>query len=229
MSTLLIALALSVPVILDPAPPPESPQGPGASQEVDQKSKKPYKVGSKVEGEIVLEDLAGKKVSLFETTFTEGEGKLVTMVFWSLRDPRSHKYRKRLEAYQKQYLEKGVNLYLVVSSYDEIFSIRRDPLEDFRKFVKKEKFTLPILIDHGNKIADDFKALTSNHAFVIDRKHYLRYQGGIDDDADQKRKDKENVRQWLRDATDSLLAGKTPKDTISRPVGRKIKRAPKKK
>ena len=227
MSILLTALALSAPVAFEPAPPSRSSQDPGASQEAEKESKKPYKVGSKIDEEIVLVDLEGKEISLFESTFTEDEGNLVTIVFWSLRDPRSHAYRKRLEAYQKQYLEKGVKLYLVVSSYDEIFSIRRDPLEDFRKFVEKEKFTLPILIDHGNKIADDLKALTSNHAFVIDRKRYLRYTGGIDDDPDLKRK--ENVCHWLRDATDSLLAGKTPKDTISRPVGRKIKRAPKKK
>jgi len=153
---------------------------------------------------------------------------MIALVFWSLRDPQCHRYRKRLEAYATKFAAKGVRLYLVASSYDEIYSGHGDALEKFRKFVEKEKFTLPILIDHGNKVADDFNALTACHAFLIDRQRYLRYIGGIDDDPKELRKDKSTVRQFLVEATDALLTGKKIKDPLSRPNGRKIKRAPKK-
>ena len=215
-------------VLLPPALAPPAPATPQEQQEQQEKKPaKPYKVASRVQGEIVLQDLAGKEVRIFEQSYGDEEGKLVVLVFWSLRDPMSHMYRKRLEAFDAKFAEKVVRLYLVASSYDEIFSGHGDALEKFRKFVEKEKFALPILVDHGNKIADDFGALTSCHAFVIDRQRYVRYIGAIDDDPKEKKKP-DAVRHLLRDATDALLTGKKIKDPISRPAGRKIKRAPKK-
>ncbi|MEW6073775.1 MAG: redoxin domain-containing protein [Planctomycetota bacterium] len=187
---------------------------------------KPYKITFRVQGELVLEDLQGQKVSLFEEAFTKSEeGKVVAIVFWSLHDPQCQAYRARLEQYAKDFPAPGVRLFLVASSYDEIFSPLGDPLEKFREFVTKEKFALPLLIDRGNRIADDFGALTANHAFLVDRQRYVRYIGGIDDDPRGERP--ETVRPWLRRATEALLAGQKIADPLTRPVGRKIKRAPK--
>ena len=192
----------------------------------DGEPKKPYQVGTRITEEIVLEDLEGKPHSLFESSFLDEEGELLTLVFWSLRDPQCQAYRKQYEEYEKEFAAKGVTLYFVASSYDEIFSGHTDPIEKFREFVKKEKFTLPILIDRDNRIADDFGALTANHAFVIDRRRHLRYAGGIDDDP--KNKHPKSVQYFLKLATETLLTGQQPKDSITRPTGRKIKRAPKK-
>ena len=77
----LLSLALLPPVL---AAPPEQ-----VAQE-QKKPEKPYKVASRVQGEIVLEDLAGKEISLFEQVYEDEEGKLIALVFWSLRDPVSH-------------------------------------------------------------------------------------------------------------------------------------------
>lgn len=186
----------------------------------DVEKEKPYHVGSRILDEIVLKTLDGREVRLFE----DHPKTTIALVFWSLRDPRSHAYRKRLEAYAKEFEARGVKLYLIASSYDEIFSPKGDPLKKFRDFVKKEKFTLPILVDHGNRIADDFGALCANHAHLLDAQRYVRYQGGIDNDPDLKKG--EDVAAWLKDATAEVLAGKIPANTNTRPHGRKLKRAP---
>ncbi|MCZ6597908.1 MAG: redoxin domain-containing protein [Planctomycetota bacterium] len=183
--------------------------------------KKPYKVGWKIEDEIVLPDLTGTQHDLFGNY----DDKVIVLVWWAMRDPAAQKYQERLQGLRKEFAAKDVLFFLVDSSHDELVAGIGDPLKKLRKFKKDEKIPFTILIDRENKIADDFGALTSNHAFVIGLDRIIYYSGGIDDDPKAVRGNKR--KNWLRDAIVAVRDGKRPKDMITRPHGRKIKRAPK--
>jgi hypothetical protein len=182
---------------------------------------KPYKIGSRIEEEIVLVDLEGKPRRLLEETDRDED--LIVLVFWTLRDPLAHAYEERLTKLRDDFAPQGVKLFLVDSNHDELVSPASDPLEKIRAYVKETKLDLPILLDHGNRVADDFGALTSNHAFVIDRARWLRYSGGIDDDPKEELPER---KPWLRLGIEAALQGENAKDCITRPIGRRIHRAP---
>ncbi len=186
---------------------------------------KPYKVGTRLTDEIVLPDLAGKEHKLFE----ENPERVIVLVFWSFQDPVSRAYVKELTGIQRARKER-LALYLVDSNHDELVAGTGDPLDKVRRYFEQEKIELPLLVDRDNRVADDFAAISNNHAFALDANRTLRYQGGIDDDPRGERREKEGpVQDWLRTAVDTLLRGeKLPaSETWTRPSGRPIKRAPK--
>jgi hypothetical protein len=97
-----------------------------------------------------------------------------------------------------------------------------------RAAVQKAGVTLPILIDHGNLLADDFEAKSNSEAFLVDPNHVLRYHGGIDDDPRGERRKKEQpVQERLGLALDTVLKGEVPEFNWTIPSGRALKRAPK--
>ena len=209
----LSTLALALAVVLTPVP--RDAQG----QEEPPEKNKPYKVGYRIRDHIELPGLDGKLVNLFEAN----EERVIVLVFWSLRDPQCRRSEEKLKELQERYAARVV-FYLVDSNHDEIVSGIGDPLEKIRRFKKESKLPFEILIDAGNKVADDFKVLTANHAFVIDAKRYLRYKGGIDNDPKGVLKDKKIA--WLQPGIDAALGGKNAENALTRPVGRKLRRKP---
>lgn len=213
---LLAALATAL-LVASPAP-----QGQQAPQGQEKPPEKPYKVGWPIRDELVLQDLAREEHLLFD----EHEGEVLVLVFWSLKDPASRVYEKRLSALQAELAEEDVTVLLVESNHDELVHPTLDPLQRIRDFVEEAELELPILLDPENRLADDFEALCANHAFVIDARRYLRYSGAIDDDPKGERKP-EDVTTWLADALAAVLEGKLPEVPLTRPKGRRIQKAPK--
>ncbi|NOT31289.1 MAG: redoxin domain-containing protein [Planctomycetes bacterium] len=198
------------------APPAQTP---GASAGLNTK---PYTLDALVFEEPKLPDLAGQARALF----TENEGKALLLVFWSRKDPVSRYYLKALTELQRTRAEK-LTVVLVNSNYNELVS-GGDPLAKMRETIAADKVTLPVLLDHGNKLADDFRATANAQVFLIDANRFLRYHGGIDDDPDGERSKKKLPRNaWLEVALDQVLAGERPKENWTRPAGLPIKRAPK--
>ncbi len=182
--------------------------------------KKPFGIGDKVKPELVLETLDGKSLNLVEAC----EDELVVLVFWSLRDPLARTYEKRLTKLQKDFEKQPVRFFLVDSNYDELFSPTIDTLARLKEFVEKQKLELEILLDHDNIWADRFGALSSNHAFVLDPRHFVRFNGAIDDDPKGTRTER---REWLKQAIEAVLARSDAPHPIARPIkGRPIQRKP---
>jgi len=182
---------------------------------------KPYKFNQRVEEEPNLPDLEGKNHPLY----AESKDQALLFVFWSYKDPVSRFYAPQLAEIERKRAGK-LKVVLVNSNYDELVTAG-DPLAKLKKVVAAEKVTLPLLLDHENRLADDFGATANGQCFLLDANHYLRYHGGIDDDPDGKRrKEGIEVRTWLENALDEVLAGKPPTENWTRPSGRPIKRAP---
>ena len=67
-----------------------------------------------------------------------------------------------------------------------------------------------ILIDAQHVVADQYKAMTTPHVFVLDREGVLRYRGAVDDVTFRRR---EASQSFLRDAVEALLKGEIPERT----------------
>jgi peroxiredoxin len=64
-----------------------------------------------------------------------------------------------------------------------------------------------ILIDEQHVVADIYEAITTPHAFVLDRGGILRYRGAVDDVTFRRR---EATQFFLQEAVESLLNGRVP-------------------
>jgi hypothetical protein len=186
---------------------------------------KPYRVGTRVTEEVRLPGLDGKEHVLFAAD----ETRALVLVFWSFQDPVSRAYLELLEELQARHAER-LRLVLIDSNHDELTAGAADPLDKIRRHFEQEKIALPLLLDRGNKLADDFGAIANGHAFLLDGNRILRYQGGIDDDPrGEKRKLAQPVQSWLAEGIELVLRGEKIErsETWTRPAGRPIKRAPK--
>lgn len=64
-----------------------------------------------------------------------------------------------------------------------------------------------LLIDSENLVADRYEALTTPHAYLIDREGILRYRGAVDNITFRRR---EATLFFLQDAVECLLQGRLP-------------------
>jgi len=200
------------------AAPQQKPPAPAVPVEVT----KPYKLNLRTEEELTLPDLDGKPRALYAAHPNQP----LVLVFWGYKDPVSLHYAPKLAELAKTYAGQA-GFYLVDSNHDELVS-GGDALGKLREVLAREKVTLPVLIDHDSKLADDFGATANGQVYLIDGNKFLRYHGGIDDDPRGERaKEKIEVRPWLENALKQVLAGERPKENWTRPSGRPIKRPPK--
>jgi hypothetical protein len=81
---------------------------------------------------------------------------------------------------------------------------------------------MPYLHDETQEVARAYGALTTPDVFVLDSGRALRYRGAPDADY---RDDSQNAG-WLREALDSLLAGKEIARSETEPVGCSVKWRP---
>lgn len=186
-----------------------------------QRPTKPWKLEQRLTEELTLPDLAGKNHELF----AEHPRRALLLVFWSWRDPVSRFYAPYLAELQRTHAE-TLTLVLVDSNHDELVSAG-EPLKKLAEVLEAESIRLPVLLDHGNRLADDFDAIANGQVFLIDANRFLRYQGGIDDDPKGVRQKAGLApRTWLANALAEVLAGERPKEPWTRAAGRPIKRAP---
>ncbi len=210
-----------IPILLVALACPCVPQEPAAAPAA---SLKPYRIGTRVADEIVLSDLAGQEHRLF----AENEGRALVLVFWSFQDPVSRSYVDELTRLQRAHAE-ALRVLLIDSNHDELVAGAVDPLDKVRRYFEEQEVELPLLLDRGNRVADDFGATANAQAFLLDANSVLRYQGGIDDDPrGERRKQEQPVRAWLATALELVLRGeKLPaSETWTRPSGRPIRRTP---
>jgi peroxiredoxin len=142
------------------------------------------------------------------------DAKLVVLVFTCNHCPVAQAYQDRLIALQKDYQPKGVQVVAVnVSNFTD------DRLDEMKKRAKQMAFNFPYLYDSTQKIGHDYHATVTPHVFVLDPQRKIAYVGAIDDNqqAGQVKK------HYLRDALDSLLAGKKPPQEVTRQFGCGIK------
>lgn len=128
------------------------------------------------------------------------DAKLIVIVFTCNHCPVAVAYEDRLIELQKDYQAKGVQLIAI-----NVNNMPNDRLDKMKERAQEKGFNFPYLYDASQKTARNYGATNTPHVFVLDQDRRLAYRGGIDDNFQKANAVK---TQYLRDALDSLLAGK---------------------
>jgi peroxiredoxin len=160
-----------------------------------------------------FQDLTGvddKKHSLDDFA----DAKAVAVVFTCNSCPVAVAYEDRLVAFQNDYADKGVQLVAI-----NVNNAEPDKLPAMKDRATEKGFQFPYVYDPTQQVARDYGAEVTPHVFLLDGNRQLAYVGPVDDNVDGASVSK----QYLRDAADAVLAGKTPETTAAEPVGCSIK------
>jgi len=135
------------------------------------------------------------------------------IIFIATKCPVSNGYNDRMEKLAEDYQSKGINVIGINSNSTE-------PASEVKSHAAEKNLKFAILKDDGNKIADRFGANHTPEAYVIDASGKLVYHGRIDN----SQKIEAITSNDLREALDSVLAGKPIQKATSVAFGCSIKR-----
>jgi len=157
-------------------------------------------VGRKI-SDFTLKSSFGKEYSLSDLASRD----IVVVVFLGTECPMAKLYAARLGEMAKSYKATKVG-------FIGIDSNQQDSLQELSAFGTRHKLKFPLLKDLNNTVADQFGAIRTPEAFVLDKNRVVRYWGRIDDQygfADGLGYQRpEPSRSDLKEAIDELLAGK---------------------
>ena len=160
--------------------------------------------------EFTLKDQDQKDIKL-----SDYRGKIVMLHFWSATCPFVFRYDERLTQIANDYLGRVVVL--------GIDSNSNESPDQMKEIAQKRKVPYPILVDKGNKVADQFGAITTPHVFLIDQNGKLAYEGAVDDQGWSE--DNPVKVHYVREALDAILSDSKVSHPQTKSVGCTVKRA----
>jgi len=131
------------------------------------------------------------------------------LFFLSPECPLCHNYSVTVDQIQKNFSEKDVVFYGVVSG--EYYS-----KSDIKGYLIKYKLDLPIILDPGLALANHYKASITPEALLIGKNGETMYQGAIDNWAISLGQKRQRITEhYFDDALSAYLAGEpiNPKKT----------------
>lgn len=177
---------------------------------------KGYKVGDYAT-DFSLKNVNGKEVSLAQ--FKDAKGYIV--VFTCNTCPYSKLYEDRIIALHQKYAPQGFPV--VAINPNDPGKQPDDSFEHMQQRAKEKGFPFPYLQDQTQEITTAYGATRTPHVYLLnkDRKGYrVEYIGAIDNNhkdaakADQK---------YVEESVEALLAGKKPKNNVTKAIGCTIK------
>jgi len=163
-------------------------------------SRTPTLIGRQV-ADFMLPDTTGKQTALHDFVEKAGDKGVVIVYFMGVDCPISNLYVKELAALAKNYEKRGVELVGIQSNAGMTTAKAAEHAKQF-------KVAFPVLVDAGQRVAQQFGATRTAEVFVLDRQRAVRYHGEIDDRYGYTYKRGEPTRRELGQALDELLAGK---------------------
>jgi peroxiredoxin len=163
-----------------------------------------------------LKNVDGQYVSLKNYPNAKG----FVIIFTCNHCPFAKLYPPRLNALNEKYSKLGVPL-IAISSTDTI-TYEEDTYPRMLEKARAEAFNFPYLFDGEQKVAKNFDAQKTPHAYVIWKekgKWVVKYNGAIDDNGAEPEK-VEN--QYVAKAVDALLAGKIIEVKETKSIGCQI-------
>jgi peroxiredoxin len=137
----------------------------------------------------------------------------VVLIFSSNRCPTAKAYGERMNALQRDYGPRGVQLLAINSNDPHLY-----PDESQARMVERaadDGYVFPYLFDDGQRVAKAYGARCTFHVFVLDRDRRVRYEGRFDD----ARLPERVTSHDLRNALDDVLAGRPVRVAETRPFG----------
>lgn len=163
-----------------------------------------------------LLNVNGKQISL--KSYPKAKGFII--VFTCNHCPFAKLYPPRLNELNKKYASLGVPL-IAISSTDTI-QFEEDCYVKMVKKAKNEKFNFPYLYDGSQKVAKQFKADKTPHAYLIwkeNNKWVVKYNGAIDDNGAEPDKVQ---NPYLSLAVEAQLKGNSPQIAETKSIGCQI-------
>ena len=152
--------------------------------------------------QFTLPDLDGRIHML-----SDYRGRIVIVNFWSAECPHSERVDANITACLAEWGD-SVTLLSIASNANESD-------EMINGAANRRK--IPVLLrDADQTVADRYEALTTPHAFVIDRQGILRYRGAVDNVGFRQRVATEF---YLKEAVEALLCNRLPEVTEMPPFG----------
>jgi len=143
--------------------------------------------------------LIDKTELVLDTTFTNHSG--TALIFLSPECPLCQNYTVTIDRIQKDFDEKDVAFYGVVSG--DFYS-----QSDIKGFLIKYDLDLPIILDPEFKLANYYKAEITPEAFLIAENGESQYQGAIDNWAISLGQKRQTITErYLEDALNAHLTG----------------------
>jgi hypothetical protein len=162
--------------------------------------------------ELAIKDLAGKT----HTPWSDKKTKAVVVVFISTDCPIANFYQPSLRRLAREFGAKGVSF----------FQVHPDPevaLKDAGQHVRDFEITVPVAIDHGQKLTKQLKAKTTPEVFVLTPDGKTAYRGRIDDTYTTFGKRRPApTKHDLKEALNAVLAGKKVPVPVTDSVGCRI-------
>lgn len=140
-------------------------------------------------------------------SLSDYRGRTVVLIFTSYTCDACADYENRTKKLIQDYGKDVV--FMGVRSSDE------DTAQGMRKYALEHGYTIPILDDPGNKLADVFGVIVTPTFYVIDPKGVLRYRGAYDENLREARAKK----TYLLDALREVLEGKEVTLKTTRTIG----------
>jgi peroxiredoxin len=151
--------------------------------------------------DFMLPDTAGKQTALHDFVEKAGDKGAVIVYFMGVDCPISNLYVKELASLAKPYESRGVHVVGIQSNAGMTTAKAAEHAKQF-------KVAFPVLVDAGQRVAQQFGATRTAEVFLLDRQRNVRYHGEIDDRYGYTYKRGEPTRRELGQALDELLAGK---------------------
>lgn len=145
-------------------------------------------------------------------TIPSPKSKATVVVFLSAKCPCSASHEPVLKDLASQYSKEGIEFVAVHSNQNEPTALAQDHFHS-------AGLGFPVLEDRGAKIADQFKALKTPHAYILQNGKIV-YEGGVDDSSDAA----EAKDHFLAKALAEIKEGKPVTLSKTRALGCQIKR-----
>lgn len=166
-------------------------------------------IGAVIE-DFTLPDTDGKDHSLASLKGKNGS----VLIFISVQCPVSNAYNERMEKLAQDFAARGVAVIGINANVTE-------PAAAVKAHAAEHHLSFPILKDQNDKIADMLGATKTPEAYLLDSNNKLLYHGRVDNS-----KEVTGVSSSeLREAIESMLAGKPIEKTTAMAFGCTIKRA----
>lgn len=151
-----------------------------------------------------LPSVNGARVALADL-----RGLLVVLTFWSAECPWSRRADVLLVYRALSWTPRGVRIVGIASNVTETEN-------EIAHEMERRGVTYPVLLDLDQSAANAYKAQTTPHFFVLDKRGIIRYTGALDDASFKQPRPK---TLYLDRAVTALLEDRTPDPQMTLPYG----------
>jgi hypothetical protein len=148
---------------------------------------------------------------------SQHRGRVVAIFFTGTQCPVANLYLPRWSHLGRLYETRDVDFLAINSNAS-------DSINDVAEHARQLQVTVPVLKDLENRVADQLLVERTCEALVVDERGRLRYRGAIDDQYGLGTRRDNPERNYLVDAIEAVLAGRTVAPEMTPVVGCPIDR-----